>query len=132
MRAAAQIIALKDGDLNGNLPRADERLAVSEKSILSRLVLRLDHFESQVTASAEKVAMGDRRRAEKGRLAGRALHWGSQPERTGHGQIFPFFDGDHDVAIGDRCSDLFRLNVDAIENAETVEVPLRFEGRRVA
>ena len=76
--------------------------------------------------------MGNRHRSEERDLVHRALHRRGETERSGDRQIFSFLHGDHDIAIADRRADLFALHVDAIENAETVEVPLRFEDRRIA
>jgi hypothetical protein len=107
--------------------RSDERLAIREERVLARTVLRLDRLQSDVAAGAKEIAVRDRGRTEERAAADGASHRRCVSERGGNRQIFSFFDRDDDVAIRDRCSNLLRLDVHALEDAEAVEVALGFE-----
>src|SRR6185436_1733071 len=120
------VVGLIDLHLQRHVEAADEGLAIGEEVLL--LVAAQHRLEAEIAPGAEEVAMRGRERdALPDRIVGRLRARGAQTDRAAEREVLPFLDGDHDVAIGNARAGLLRLDLDALENAEAVELALRLE-----
>ena len=128
-----EVVVLERGDLNRQIEPADERLAIRQESVLP-IRASVDQLQAEVTARAEEISMRDRCGGERRDAvdAGVGRERSRAAEGATDGEVFPFLDGDGDVARGHAGFGLRRLDIDALENAEAIQPLLRLEDRRVA
>ena len=127
MRVRPELIALEERDLHGKVEPADERLAIGEERFLP-VALRVDQLQAEVAAGAEEVAMRDRRGDQRrDAFLPVCLIGAVPPSEPATVRSFPSSTEMTTLRSATVGAGLRRLNVDALEDAEAIELALRLE-----